>query len=982
MNANKDIVMNESLAASKSPQSKTGDSFRKLARRTTIERIANQLDHFSPLLTNQEKVDNISTEDNLVSPKFGESKKTTEVNILWDGKSIRSLVEAAIESTRKDNLDKKQDILFTSLSQGRDSILLHARKKQKVFSRSLENSGQLIGDSVVFKRLPSANILPGVPSFSTTTESNQSLTSHLSSEIDEQQVSKEQLDKSSDDTKVEKSAILRRSARSEMQLQSVSKQYDDEYSTDAYKLNYKLRYCNSRSGCDTYLRMLVLHGAPLPRPLSSTTIFLRGLVFGRDEQTLTHVPYFGDDDEDAAEVLGLERGVSPQTRTTDISSDTDGVEFTLETKYSKKTKFRSLDSQVPLCGLRKSKHSTHDCASRSKNMASSSTYSKDNLSDEVHIGTGDPGGGGVWDMTHREKLLEVGAEHRQEEEGRLIQQVLHIVSENCEQILNEKTSSSLKITQERISESMEATQLSERKLSIMKEVTEIVAELMDVELERVADYWGDTTVNYIKSHQDFRNVGQTMGSFAKHDTTHCDRQTSKDNISLSCAGSKQKIAFNSSSGQALPYAQLMDSYRSLFCRRCFIYDCALHGNHSKADPELQGELAVEREKEGFWDKQFNDEGFWGRTIGDKPDSKLVAQGISKSTKSGNRMKRMCAKVSSHSATSSITPIQISVLERLNIVFQGDTEKMAKAMGADVSSVQTFVNELSTKILPVGKHLTEDYHRRKVKDANVYSMKHYNPSWLKRVEEAKINPLFYPCDHEGLCSDENCSCVRNAWFCTKHCVWSTKSRNFFRGCACKAGQCRTRSCSCYAALRECDPDLCRSCGACSDPPNARASKQMCRNDNVSMRRHAHLLMAESSIDGAGWGLYNKQALKKGDYIHEYVGEVISQEEAERRGRIYDKVNRSYLFNLTADFVVDASRKGNKTRFINHSAKPNCSTRLMLVNGTMRIGLFAKEDIEAQSEVRFLIDMICLQLNFSYQELIFAIRSFSTIAMMLA
>jgi [histone H3]-lysine27 N-trimethyltransferase EZH2 len=152
--------------------------------------------------------------------------------------------------------------------------------------------------------------------------------------------------------------------------------------------------------------------------------------------------------------------------------------------------------------------------------------------------------------------------------------------------------------------------------------------------------------------------------------------------------------------------------------------------------------------------------------------------------------------------------------------------------------------------------------------------------------------------------------------------------------------------------------------------------------VSMRRHAHLLMAESSIDGAGWGLYNKQALKKGDYIHEYVGEVISQEEAERRGRIYDKVNRSYLFNLTADFVVDASRKGNKTRFINHSAKPNCSTRLMLVNGTMRIGLFAKEDIEAQSEVRFLIDLICLQLNFSYQELIFAIRSFSTIAMMLA
>lgn len=82
------------------------------------------------------------------------------------------------------------------------------------------------------------------------------------------------------------------------------------------------------------------------------------------------------------------------------------------------------------------------------------------------------------------------------------------------------------------------------------------------------------------------------------------------------------------------------------------------------------------------------------------------------------------------------------------------------------------------------------------------------------------------------------------------------------------------------------------------------------------------------NGRGWGLKAKTNISKGTYLMEYTGEIIDQNESNRRGKEYDEIGQSYMFDLdynetvSAEYTIDAFKCGNISRLINHSCEPNC------------------------------------------------------------
>eukprot|EP00884_Botryococcus_braunii_P013408 jgi/Botrbrau1/22068/Bobra.0638s0001.1 len=138
--------------------------------------------------------------------------------------------------------------------------------------------------------------------------------------------------------------------------------------------------------------------------------------------------------------------------------------------------------------------------------------------------------------------------------------------------------------------------------------------------------------------------------------------------------------------------------------------------------------------------------------------------------------------------------------------------------------------------------------------------------------------------------------------------------------------------------ECDGNFC-PCGAA------------CTNQEFTRRQYARLEVRRAG--GKGFGLYCAEDIKRGQFIIEYMGEVLDEDEYSRRKEFYmERSQRHYYFmNVGNGEYIDALRKGHMGRFINHSCEPNCDTEKWIIKGELAIGLFAKKDIAAGEELTF-------------------------------
>uniref|UniRef100_A0A3P9KCV9 [histone H3]-lysine(27) N-trimethyltransferase n=1 Tax=Oryzias latipes TaxID=8090 RepID=A0A3P9KCV9_ORYLA len=407
--------------------------------------------------------------------------------------------------------------------------------------------------------------------------------------------------------------------------------------------------------------------------------------------------------------------------------------------------------------------------------------------------------------------------------------------------------------------------------------------------------------------------------------------------------------------------QSLHSFHTLFCRRCFKYDCFLHPFRATPNVYKRKSKEIRMETEPCGEDCF---------LLQKGAKEFVDQNMRRSQRSRRRRRQQRATSSScpgpsasaeeskegdsdHESTSSSEGNSRSQTPTKQRPGDDCADQQACCVvpwsGAEESLFRvlhgTYFNNFCSIARLIGTKTCKQVYEFAVKEVLIHRVPFEDGDFFVSDNSSNQVYNYQPCDHPDHPCDNSCPCVMTQNFCEKFCQCENECQNRFPGCRCKT-QCNTKQCPCYLAVRECDPDLCMTCGA-ADHWDSKVVT--CKNCSIQRGLKKHLLLAPSDV--AGWGTFIKEPVQKNEFISEYCGELISQDEADRRGRIYDKYMSSFLFNLNNDFVVDATRKGNKIRFANHSVNPNCYAKVVMVNGDHRIGIFAKRAILQGEELFF-------------------------------
>ncbi|BGP11176.1 Histone-lysine N-methyltransferase, H3 lysine-36 specific [Rhodotorula toruloides] len=167
------------------------------------------------------------------------------------------------------------------------------------------------------------------------------------------------------------------------------------------------------------------------------------------------------------------------------------------------------------------------------------------------------------------------------------------------------------------------------------------------------------------------------------------------------------------------------------------------------------------------------------------------------------------------------------------------------------------------------------------------------------------------------------------------------------------------CSWNTSTRE--PDADEACGEHSNCVNRMMQIEClmgdcrcgrhCQNQRFQKRQYAPIEIVQT--EKKGFGVRAGADISADTFVYEYVGEVIGPQPFQRKMKEYanEGIKHFYFMALDRDVFIDATKKGGKGRFLNHSCNPNCVVAKWTVGRKMRMGIFTKRDIKMHEELTF-------------------------------